>query len=71
MAPICAGGAVIMWYRRVLGSLESVVGMYSVSFRWGQVEHGFEWACFWLYGPNDNRGISLDSAKMGGCLGVV
>lgn len=71
MPPIRAGGAVIVCYRRVLESLESVVDMYSLSCRWVQVVRGFEWACSWLYGPNDNRGISLDSAKMGGCLGVV
>ena len=50
-----AGGILMMWDRRALEQLEVMVGYFSVSVRWQGVGDGFIWACFGVYGPNDNN----------------
>ena len=50
-----AGGVLMIWDRRVLEKLEVMVGYFSVSVQWQDVRDGFIWACFGVYGPNDNN----------------
>ena len=56
------GGVLIMWDRRVLETLEVLMGSFSMSVQWKGVEDGFIWACSGVYGPNDNnmRGFMWD-----------
>ncbi|KAK9988965.1 hypothetical protein SO802_029204 [Lithocarpus litseifolius] len=49
-----AGGILLMWDKRVLSKMEVMVGTFSVSVKWQEVGDGFIWACFGVYGPNDN-----------------
>ena len=50
-----AGGVLIMWDRRALEKLEVMMGYFVVSVRWQDVGDGFIWACFGIYGPDDNN----------------
>ena len=45
----------MMWDRRALEKLEVMVGYFFVSVRWQGVGDGFTWACFGIYGLNDNN----------------
>ena len=45
----------MMWDRRALEKLEVMVGQFSVSVRWQGMGDGFIWACFGVYGLNDNN----------------
>ena len=49
------GGVLMMWDWRALEKLEVMVGYFSVLVRWQGVGDGFIWACFGVYGPNDNN----------------
>jgi hypothetical protein len=46
------GGVLLMWDKRVLEKVDSVVGTFSVSCSWKSLSNGFEWACSGIYGPN-------------------
>ena len=48
-------GVLMMWDRKALEKLEVMVGYFSVSVRWQGVGDSFIWACFGVYGPNDNN----------------
>ena len=50
-----AGGALIMWDKRVLEKMEAIVGTFLVSVKWQRVVDGFIWACSRVYGPNENN----------------
>ena len=51
-----AGGVLLLWDKRVLEKLDSVVCQFSVSCLWKGVSDGFEWVGTGLYGPT-NDGI--------------
>ena len=50
-----ARGVLIMWDRRVLETLEVLMGSFLMSVQWKGVEDGFIWACSGVYDPNDNN----------------
>ena len=50
-----AGGVLMIWDRKALEKLEVMVGYFSVSVQWQGVGDGFIWACFEIYGLNDNN----------------
>ena len=49
------GGVLMTWDRRALEKLEVMGGHFSVSVRWQGVGDGFTWACFGVYGSNNNN----------------
>jgi hypothetical protein len=54
-----AGGVLLLWDRRVLEKVDSVVCQFSVSCLWKGVFDGFEWVGTGLHGPT-NDGIHKD-----------
>ena len=46
-----AGGVLLLWDRRVLEKLDSVVCQFSVSCLWKTLADGMEWVGTGLYGP--------------------
>jgi hypothetical protein len=70
------GGVLLLWDRRVLEKLDSVVCQFFVSCLWKTLADGMEWVGTGLYGPTADGyvmgfGMSLGvCARNGGCLGV-
>jgi hypothetical protein len=55
-----AGGVLLMWDKRMLELIDSVVGTFSVSCCWKGITDRFVWACSRIYGPNaDNLRAGL------------
>ena len=50
-----SGGILLMWDRRVVEKVEEVVGHFSVSCKFKNVDDHFEWAFIGVYGPNLNK----------------
>ena len=50
-----SGGILLMWDRRVVEKVEEVVGHFSVSCKFKNVDDRFEWAFTGVYGPNLNK----------------
>ena len=49
-----AGGVLLMWDKRVLDVMDSIVGSFSVSCCWKGITDGFVWACSGIYGPHSD-----------------
>uniref|UniRef100_A0A2N9EBT0 Reverse transcriptase domain-containing protein n=1 Tax=Fagus sylvatica TaxID=28930 RepID=A0A2N9EBT0_FAGSY len=55
-----AGGVLLMWDKRMLDMMDSVVGSFFVSCYWKGIIEGFVWACSGIYGPHsDGVRVSL------------
>ncbi|KAK4551239.1 hypothetical protein RGQ29_032449 [Quercus rubra] len=48
-----AGGVILMWDKRVVERVDSVVESFSISVVLKGVLDGFEWICSEVYGPTD------------------
>jgi hypothetical protein len=47
-----AGGVLLLWDKRVVDRVNSIVGRFSVSCHWKSLVDGFEWVGTGVYGPN-------------------
>uniref|UniRef100_A0A2N9H3D8 Reverse transcriptase domain-containing protein n=1 Tax=Fagus sylvatica TaxID=28930 RepID=A0A2N9H3D8_FAGSY len=47
-----AGGVLLLWDKRVVERIDSIVGRFSVSCQWKSLVDGFEWVGTGVYGPN-------------------
>uniref|UniRef100_A0A2N9I5R6 Reverse transcriptase domain-containing protein n=1 Tax=Fagus sylvatica TaxID=28930 RepID=A0A2N9I5R6_FAGSY len=47
-----AGGVLLLWDKRVVERIDSIVGRFSVSCHWKSLVDGFEWVGTGVYGPN-------------------
>ena len=47
-----AGGILLMWDKRILEKIDSLVGSFTVSCQWKCLEDGFTWIGSGVYGPN-------------------
>ena len=61
-----SGGILLMWDRRVVEKVEEVVGHFSVSCKFKNVDDHFEWAFIGVYGPNSDRDRHLPWEELAG-----
>uniref|UniRef100_A0A2N9H9T4 Reverse transcriptase domain-containing protein n=1 Tax=Fagus sylvatica TaxID=28930 RepID=A0A2N9H9T4_FAGSY len=47
-----ARGVLLMWDKRMLEKVDSLIGTFSVSYCWKSLSDGFEWVSSGIYGPN-------------------
>jgi exonuclease III len=50
-----SGGILLMWDRRVVEKVDEAVGHFSLSCKFRCVADNYEWAFFYVYGPQSNR----------------